>query len=108
MNIIETIQQQEFAGAFKTLRHIDPLYQTEIGIARDWQVRAYRFACGCNCPHCNSEETARKIVSAVTVDEAINLAAEWFSIDWTIDGIRPNRSNCGFAEVDFVQGRAAA
>jgi hypothetical protein len=102
--IIKDAAELEFHGAANLIRHIDPFWQTEIGIERAWQARFVEVGYDkCDCPNCDGCREVRGqpryvMVEAVTAAEAADLA-ELEADKWEeFEGIRLLGSNAPFAE----------
>lgn len=100
--LIEQAVANPFAGALFTLRQFDPLWQAEIGVERNWEVRAGRETCGCDCPHCDSTVERRVKVMAITAREAIEAVQADLDDGWFVEGVRPVGSTGAFAYIDDV------
>jgi hypothetical protein len=101
MGLIEQIQAEPFAGAFRWLRAIDPLYQAETGDLREWEVRGG----GDECPCCGSvsSEPVYFTVLAFTAIEALREAENHPKAHgaW-IDEVRLAGSGARFIHMDEV------
>jgi hypothetical protein len=94
--MIEQITAEPFARAHMWLRHIDPLYQAEIGIEREWDIDVEANTHGCGCSYCVESKSVK--VEAVTAAEAIERAEAELEHHDFIVGIRPAGSNGGYAD----------
>ena len=103
--LIEKISSEEFAGAFRWLRSLDPLYQAEIGEVREWDVKTLAFGCPCHCPSC-AENDVVKIVQtfAITAKEAAENVEDELEAGWIVEGVRVLGSNGGFFDYDNLLG----
>lgn len=103
--LIAEAASTEFAGAFRILRRVDPLWQAEIGEEREWQASYAEYITGrCDCPHCdgcggNVKVSSRLAVfEAVTAAEAFRLAEGEVGCCEELEGVRLLGSNTDFFE----------
>ena len=95
-DLIQTVLAEPYAGAFHFLRGIDPLYQSEIGTPRAWELKVEVNEHGCDCCYCS--ETKYVTVEAITAAEAIERGEEDLSKGEWIIGVRVEGSRGPFAE----------
>ena len=103
--IVAEAAATEFAGAFKVLRRVDPLWQAEIGIEREWQASFVEYITNCcDCPHCDGcgsrvrVSSRIQIYEAETAREAFWLAEQDTQCCEELEGVRLAGSNTEFFE----------
>ena len=90
------VAAQPYAGAVKTLRHYDPMWQAEIGEERAWDIELEK-PCGCDCPHC--EPDWKRIVVEATTWAAAFAAADTECHDgWAAERLRPEGSSSDYVD----------
>lgn len=107
MEIAELVREAaalEFYGAARLIRHIDPLWQTEIGIERAWQARFVETDYAkCDCPNCDGCQEVRGSLRYVTVEalcaaDAASVALLEKQPFEVFEGVRLMGSDTGFFE----------
>lgn len=99
---LHKIAQEPFYGAHRWLRSIDPLYQAEIGVEREWEAHIHAYGetpCQCGCPNCEGYEDydhfdRAVFVTARTAAEAFELAELECGDGERCDGVRIAGAGC--------------